>query len=137
LRANYDIIIPRLLEALTVEGERQGDLLIMNYYNPYPGLENPFDPGLTTDTWVPRYNQIIRDAAEAYGVPMAEVAAAFEGNEESLIYADVPDTLIPPLDPALFDFHPTPAGHAEIAQAYLGVSGLQSSEQLFLPLVQQ
>jgi lysophospholipase L1-like esterase len=140
LEANYDIIIPRLLEALTVEGVRQGDLLIMDYYNPYPGLANPLNPDLTTDNWLPVYNQIIENAAVKYGVPMAEVAAAFAGNETELIYVTRPYApFFPTPDQADFDFHPTPAGHAAIAQEYLAVSGYtaQSSEQLFLPLVRR
>jgi lysophospholipase L1-like esterase len=140
LKTNYDIIIPRLLDALTVDGERQGDLLIMNYYNPYPGLDNPLNPGLTTDTWVPVYNQIIEDAAVTYGVPMAEVAAAFAGNEAELIYADVPDPITLPPDPTDYDFHPTPAGHQVIAEEYLKVSGYGTqsiTETVYLPLIQK
>jgi lysophospholipase L1-like esterase len=141
LEANYDIIIPRLLEALTVEGERQGDLLIMDYYNAYPGLTNPIDPDLTTDNWLPVYNQIIENAAVKYGVPMAEVAAAFAGNEEELIYVTRPYVpFFPEPDPADFDFHPTPAGHEVIAEEYLAVSGYSTqsiSTTVYLPLIQR
>jgi lysophospholipase L1-like esterase len=142
LEANYDIIIPRLLEALTVEGERQGDLLIMNYYNPYPGLANPLDPDLTTDNWLPVYNQIIENAAVKYGIPMAEVAAAFEGNEADLIYVKRPyPPFFPQPDPADFDFHPRPAGHQVIAEEYLKVSGYGETqsitETVYLPIIQR
>ncbi len=142
LEANYDIIIPRLLDALTVEGERQGDLLIMNYYNPYPGLPNPLNPDLTTDNWLPVYNQIIENAAIKYGVPMAEVAAAFAGNEAELIYVTRPYApFFPQPDPADFDFHPRPAGHQTIAEEYLKVSGYGETqsitETVYLPLIQR
>jgi lysophospholipase L1-like esterase len=125
-----------------VEGERQGDLLIMNYYNPYPGLTNPLDPDLTTDNWLPTYNQIIENAAVKYGVPMAEVATAFAGNEEDLIYVTRPYApFFPQPDPADFDFHPTPAGQQVIAEEYLKVSGYGETqsitETVYLPLIQR
>jgi lysophospholipase L1-like esterase len=142
LEANYDIIISRLLEALTVEGERQGDLLIMNNNNPYPGLPNPLDPELTTDNWLPVYNQIIENAAVKYEIPMAEVEAAFAGNEAELVYVTRPyPPFFPEPDPADFDFHPRPAGHQVIAEAYLAVSGYGETqgitETVYLPLIQR
>jgi hypothetical protein len=90
---------------------------------------------------VPVYNQIIENAAVKYGIPMAEVAAAFAGNEDTLIYADIPDIITLPPDPAIFDFHPTPAGHEVIAQEYLAVSGYDVTQSItdtvYLPLIQR
>jgi lysophospholipase L1-like esterase len=123
---NLDIILDALLDALTVGEQRQGDLLLMNYYNPYPGLENPLDPGNNTDTWLPQFNAVIQAAAEARGLPMAEVAQAFEGNEAMLIYVQRPyaDLIPPPPNvEELFDFHPRPAGHCVIAREFYAVSG--------------
>jgi lysophospholipase L1-like esterase len=123
---NLDIILDALLDALTVEGQRQGDLLLMNYYNPYPGLDNPLDPGNNTDVWLPQFNAAIQAAAEARGLPMAEVAQVFEGNEAMLIYVQRPyaDLIPPPPNvEELFDFHPRPAGHCVIAREFYAVSG--------------
>jgi lysophospholipase L1-like esterase len=143
--ANLDIILDTLLGALTVGEQRQGDLLLMNYYNPYPGLENPLDPGNNTDTWLPQFNAVIQAAAEARGLPMAEVAQAFEGNEAMLIYVQRPyaDLLPPPPNvDELFDFHPRPAGHCVLAREFYAVSGYGDMsdfqtclQSVFLPAV--
>jgi lysophospholipase L1-like esterase len=145
--ANLDIILDTLLGALTVEGQRQGDLLLMNYYNAYPGLENPLDPGNNTDVWLPQFNAAIQAAAEARGLPMAEVAQAFEGNEAALIYVQRPyASLFPPPENVdeLFDFHPRPPGHCVIAREFYAVSGYGDVSDfptclwsVFLPAIQR
>jgi lysophospholipase L1-like esterase len=144
--SNLAIILDRLLAVLTVDGERQGDLIISNAYNPYPGLVNPLDPTNTTDKWVPLLNEVISETATLRDVPVADVASAFEGNQEAYIYVTRPYQLTFPIDQideADFDIHPRPAGHAVIAEQFLLASQYAdapsnpSDQVVYLPLVQQ
>jgi lysophospholipase L1-like esterase len=141
--SNLAIILDRLLAALTVDGERQGDLLIANAYNPYPGLQNPFDPTDTTDVWVPRLNEVISRTATLRDVPVADIATAFEGNGEAYTYVEYPIVLGIPINEADFDLHPRPAGHAAIAEQFLRASQYAvdttdpSDRRVYLPLVQR
>jgi lysophospholipase L1-like esterase len=118
---NMDIILESLIAAL--DGE--GDLLIMNYYNPYPGLGFPLPDGdLKMETLTEAGNTIIADAATKYGIPMAEVQAAFVGKEPALLYVQYPYQ-IPPTSAAAYDFHPRPAGHCVLAEEFYAVSGYE------------
>lgn len=122
---NLRLILDQLLAAMTVDGVRQGDLLIMNYYYPYPGLAESLGIAGVSDAWIARFNGVIQSEAEQRGIPVAEVAQAFAGNEVAYIYVRHPYSLFV-LDPiAAFDFHPRPAGHQAIAAAFLAVSGYQ------------
>lgn len=113
--ANFQTILDQLVAALTVDGERQGDLLVMDYYNPYPGLPIPPSNEKLTDIWVPRFNEVIKTEAAKRGIPVAEVATAFEGNESEYLFVD--------LIANDYDYHPTAAGHRAIADEFLAVSG--------------
>jgi lysophospholipase L1-like esterase len=140
--ANLDTSIQRLVTALTVNEIRQGDLLLMDAYNPYPGLTNPLTGEALADTWIPQFNAIIRSTAAKYNVPMAEVAAAFAGNEPELLYVQRPYApLFPSPDPAAYDFHPRPLGHCVIARELLAVSSYAAqpltcgAPEVYLPLI--
>ncbi|NJN67529.1 MAG: hypothetical protein HC884_12860 [Chloroflexaceae bacterium] len=129
-RANLDTILTRLLVAMTTDGLRQGDILLMNYYNPYPGLNNPLTGEPVSDTWVPRFNAIIAEAATAYGLPVAGMVEAFSGNEGELLYVNQdiytnPYLLSEALNPNFegdLDYHPRPAGHALMAAVFQTLS---------------
>lgn len=141
--SNLAFILDRLLAALTVGGERQGDLIITNAYNPYPGLVNPFNPTDTTDVWVPRFNEVISQTASLRDVPVADTATAFEGNGEAYTYVKYPIVLGFPINEADFDLHPRPAGHAAIAEQFLAASQYAAdtpdpaARMVYLPLVQR
>jgi lysophospholipase L1-like esterase len=134
-RTNLPVILDRLLAVLTDSaGVRQGDLLISDLYNPYPGLEIP-GRGRLADTYIPQFNAIIKDVAATRGVPVAEVGAAFTGHEADYIYVQRPYASF--FDPQIrtkFDFHPRPAGHRAIADEILAVSGYPLARS-YLPLV--
>ncbi|PDV96608.1 hypothetical protein A9Q02_06540 [Candidatus Chloroploca asiatica] len=142
-RANLSKILDDLVAALTVEGQRTGDLLIMNYYNPYPGLYDlpayqPFLPA-NPDVELPRFNAIIEEEAAARGIAVVDVFTPFQGREAELIFVTRPYPALPPFNPTdlerLFDFHPREAGHRVIADQFFLTSGYRL--KAFLPLVAQ
>lgn len=132
---NLPVILDRLLAALKdSSGARQGDLLIADLYNPYPGLEIP-GRGKLADTYIPRFNAIIKAVAAARGIPVAEVGAAFSGREAEYIYVQRPYASF--FDPGVrtkYDLHPRPAGHRAIADQVLAVSGYQLARS-YLPFL--
>lgn len=65
-------ILPQLNAALTVNGQRTGDLLLMNYYNPYQNICPNSIP------YIQEINQHITADAAGYG-PVADVFTAFGG----------------------------------------------------------
>lgn len=103
----------------------------MDYYNPYPGLPIPPSNAPLADQYLPELNTIIREAAADYGVAVAEVEQAFRGNAAELIYVNR-DIYTNPLLRIPFtpwfeqnvDFHPRPAGHQVIADAFWAAAGL-------------
>jgi lysophospholipase L1-like esterase len=130
-RSNLRIILDRLLAALTVNNVRDGDLVLMDYYNPYPGLKQvfptlPVDP----DEWVPRFNAAIKELAAERGLAVAEVAQAFVGREVEYIYVQRP--YFPAPIPSAYDYHPRPPGHHAIASNFFAVSGYKQSAYLAL-----
>lgn len=142
-RKNLTTIVDRLLAALSDgSGARDGDLVLADYYNPYPGLSQKFPSAPSPDLYVPRINAIVKEIAAARGLPVAEVYSAFNGREAQLVYVqrdpatgtyyDIGD----PNDPVTqqrFDYHPRPLGHQQIAAALLNISGYK--QRLWLPLV--
>ncbi len=145
---NLDTILQRLTQALEVDGERRGDLILMDYYNPYPDLPIPPTNEKIADIWMPRFNEAIHEAAATYGLPVAEVAEQFDGRsvgELTFVNPEIYDNpaLISPTNPNLskdLDYHPRVAGHTIIADQFVAVSGYQDSGDgitatLFLPLV--
>lgn len=65
-------ILPQLNAALTVKGQRTGDLLVMNYYDPYQNICPNSIP------YIQEINQHIAADAAGYG-PVADVFDAFGG----------------------------------------------------------
>lgn len=134
-RSNLPVILDRLLAALTDStGVRQGDLIITDLYNPYPGLEIP-GRGKLADTYIPQFNAIVKEVAAARGVPVAEVGAAFAGREADYIYVQRPYASFS--DPQIrtkYDFHPRPAGHRAIADQVLAATGYPLTRS-YLPFV--
>ncbi len=139
--ANFATILDRLQAALKDDnGVVQGDLLVMDFYNPYPELPL-LGIGELADVWVPRFNTSIHTIAAERGIPVAEVGPAFVGNEVAYIFVErpYPESSV---DLELFrklDYHPRQAGHQAIADELFKVSGYTpaSSEQnwVYLPTV--
>lgn len=138
--ANFNFIVAHLLEALTVDGVREGDLLIINYYNAYPNKPSLPDGEKLADIWTPRFNAVISDTATAYNIPLANVAQAFAGNEAAFTYVQPACNLMNPIV-FLCDYHPRPAGHAAIAEQLFAASGYTipppepTPTRLYLPLL--
>jgi lysophospholipase L1-like esterase len=130
-RANLQAILDALTGALTTNGQRTGDLILMNYYNPYPGqtiYDTPFtnlpdgQQPIVTDAEVPKFNQVIAEEAAARGIPLVDAYSAFAGREPDLIYVRFPILLFP-FDANNFDYHPRPDGHALLARSFAEASG--------------
>lgn len=66
-------ILPQLTAALTVNGARTGDLVMMNYYDPY---QNICPNSLT---YVQTLNQHLASDAAQFNVPVSDVFTAFGG----------------------------------------------------------
>lgn len=141
-RNNLGLILDQLLAALTEDGVRTGDLIIQNYYNPYPGIAS--DPSCALflgendpDRDLPRFNQVIAEVAASRDVPVANVYARFLGNEAEYVYArqDLANRCAQPFDQlrTILDFHPRPAGHRAIAAAFLDAGGY--IEKVYLPAI--
>lgn len=113
-RANLASILDQLIAAMTVDGTRQGELVIMSYYNPYPGVKPPLYP-VDTDAELALFNAIISEEAAQRGLKVAPVFEAFVGNEANYVFADF--SRYP--DQSALDYHPRKAGHLAIADAFL------------------
>lgn len=66
-------ILPQLTAALTVNGSRSGDLIMMNYYDPY---QNICPSSLS---YVETLNQHLAADAAQFNVPVSDVFTAFGG----------------------------------------------------------
>jgi lysophospholipase L1-like esterase len=138
-RSNLETILDQLLAALTVNGQRTGDLLLMNYYNPYPGLKQSLygsqikaDP----DVALPLFNQLIAEEAAERGLPVYDAFSAFTNREPELIFVKYPYvfTNIPSELEIYLDYHPRAAGHRVLARGFAEISGYQLP-RLYAPVV--
>jgi lysophospholipase L1-like esterase len=116
-RTNFAQTLDRLRAA-----SPEATILVMDYYNPYPGLVLPGESEARGDTLAPQLNATIAEIAGARGIPVAAVYESFVGDEAELLYVRRPYYQpSSPFDPALvtnYDFHPRPAGHLAIADAF-------------------
>lgn len=143
LRDNLDAILGALDTALTENGQRTGDLVIMTYYNPYPGIKlgPPFIPfDLDTNRDVPRFNAVISEVAAAHNVTVAPVFEAFQSPKQKLVFADFSkyNASLPISDPAnqtALDYHPTEAGQQVIANTFKQTLGYSVERKIYLPVV--
>jgi lysophospholipase L1-like esterase len=143
-RANYQAILDALLAANSDGAQRRGDLIVMNYYNPYPGLkQDPFygpQIAVDPDTDLPKFNQIIAEEAGKRGVPVVDAYSAFRGREAALLFVKIPyvPTFDPGQLPALFDYHPREAGHRLLAERFALATGYAVKlPRAYLPLLRQ
>ncbi len=68
------VILPQLKQALTVNGKLTGDIVLMNYYNPYQNI----CPKQVS--YIEQFNQHLAHDVEAFGV-IADVYSAFGGSK--------------------------------------------------------
>lgn len=106
-------ILPQLVGALTVNGTRTGDLVIMNYYDPYQNVCPNSVP------YVQTLNQHLAADAAKFNVPVSDVFTAFGG-------ATVPNPNICPdtwMCSSYNNIHATTTGYGVIANAFISTAG--------------
>jgi lysophospholipase L1-like esterase len=136
--ANLTVILDRLLAALTVNGQRQGDLLMMNYYNPYPELDQSTYGSFikaNPDTDLPKFNAIIERLAAERNIPVFDAYTAFKDREPELIFVRYPYifTTVPAEVERYLDYHPREAGHKVLARGFAETSDY-ILPRLYVPL---
>ena len=99
------IILPDLHKALIVHGQTTGDLLLMNYYNPYQNICP------STLTYLERLNQHLARDAQGYG-SLVNVFAAFGGASQPHVCSYTWMCTI------FKDIHPQNLGYSVIASAF-------------------
>lgn len=146
-RQNLGQILDALIGAVSPAGTRTADILVMSYYNPYPGLIIQDFPGvidlppgqqpIVTDVEVPRFNQVIAEVAAEKGVRVVDAYTPFLGRIGELTYVRIPYALVP-FEQRNFDYHPRRAGHVALARAFAAATGYGAgTELLTLPLVRR
>lgn len=114
-------ILPALVQALTGPGgQRTGDLIVMNLYDP---LQNVCP---ATVPYVEKYNQGLAEAAAAFNVPVVDVFTAFGGEGTGSPWVDYNPNLCTytwytvacPTQSPTDNIHPTTLGYSVIAQAF-------------------
>lgn len=126
LSSNLDTILSHVTSAAHSQvAGCSPHMALMAYYNPYPGLKIPPSNQALADIYLPQLNEIIADRADRYGWSVANVEPLFRGREADLLYVNQgiysnPLLLIPflPWFEGNVDFHPRPAGHDVIADAF-------------------
>ncbi len=112
---NYNlnnIILPKLVNALTVNGVRTGDLVMMNYYDPF-ALQCP-----NTIPYVQQLNTNIQNDAAMFGIPVVNVYAAFGGSNQASNICSYTWMC------SFFNnIHPTSTGYQVIANAFTNTLG--------------
>ncbi len=106
-------ILPDLTAALTVNGTRTGDLVMMNYYDPY---QNICPNSLT---YVQTLNQHLASDAAEFNVPISDVYTAFGGSAtpNPNICADTW------MCSSYQNIHATTTGYGVIANAFASTTG--------------
>lgn len=125
LETNLDSILSQLAAASLVNGRRETQVLLMNYYNPYPGLVigpplvtlPPGQEPIVTDRDLPKFNQVLASVAARYcdAVTVVDAFRVIQGNETAYIFAN--PSAFPPSE-ATLDYHPREAGHQALAAAH-------------------
>lgn len=126
LRSNLDTILSQISNVARYQvAGCSPHLALMTYYNPYPGLAIPPSYQPLSDIYLPQLNEIIAEMGDKYGWSVANVEPLFRGREADLLYVNQgiytnPLLLIPflPWFEQNVDFHPRPAGHDVIADAF-------------------
>jgi lysophospholipase L1-like esterase len=137
--SNLTTILDSLVAALTVDGQRKGDLLIMNYYNPYPGLQQSlYGPYIKADPDkdLPKFNAIIERLAAERNIPVFDAFTAFKDREPELIFVRYPYIFSTNPSDVIqnLDYHPREAGHIVLARGFAEISDYVLP-RLYTPLI--
>ncbi|HEU0028607.1 MAG TPA: SGNH/GDSL hydrolase family protein [Ktedonobacterales bacterium] len=106
-------ILPQLVAALTVNGVRTGDLVMMNYYDPY---QNICPNSLT---YVETLNQHLAADAAQFNVPVSDVFTAI-GGDATPNPNICSDTW---MCSSYHDIHATTTGYSVIANTFASTTG--------------
>ncbi len=106
-------ILPQLVSALTnSSGQRTGDLIMTNYYDPYINIcPNSL-------TYVQQLNSELASEAAQFGIPLVDSYTAFGGANMGATICT--NTWICSI---FSDIHPKDAGYTIIANAFINTSG--------------
>lgn len=107
------IILPQLKAALTVNGKLTGDILLMNYYDPYQNICPKQVP------YIQKFNEHLANDVKGFGV-IVDVFAAFGGSRTPNPNI-CNDTWM--CSKMFHDFHATTKGYSVIASAFEKSSG--------------
>ncbi len=102
-------ILPRLTTALTVNGKLTGDLLLMNYYDPYQNICPNSVP------YVQTLNQHLQTDVNAFGATIVDVFSAFGGAGNICTYTWMCSIFK--------DIHATDTGYSVIASTFESGTG--------------
>jgi lysophospholipase L1-like esterase len=107
-------ILPQLVSALTnSSGQRMGDLVMMNYYDPF------INSCPNSLPYIQALNQTIANDAAKFGVPVANVYNAFGGNNQGANICNYTWICTWPF----YDVHATDTGYSVIANAFAATLG--------------
>lgn len=136
-RSNFEQTLDQLTAALTTNGQRAGDIVVLRYYNPYPALatSSPIPLNANPDLDVPKFNQVIAEVAAARGVAVADGYSPFLEREAALTFVRFPYIFFPFIE-ANFDYHPREAGQIALAQGFARATSYALKEpRAYLPLI--
>jgi lysophospholipase L1-like esterase len=107
------VILPQLTAALTVNGVRTGDLVMMNYYDPY---QNICPSSLT---YVQTLNQHLATDAAEFNVPVSDVFTSFGGST-----TPNPNICVDTWMCSIYqNIHATTTGYGVIANTFVSTTG--------------
>lgn len=109
--ARFDTNFSRILDEIKTQ-IGQADLLVTTYYNPL--AYNTGGNDIESD-WFRRFDGIIRQRIQEKGAKIVDFTSPVAGDEKNLTWITSNDV------------HPTPAGHAVLAQAVWQASGYDTS----------
>jgi lysophospholipase L1-like esterase len=143
VQQNLGLILDRLIAASTADGAPRPTILLMNYYNPYPGMTIPNFPPLinlppgqepiVTDRDLPKFNRVLARVAAERCIPVVDAFSVVRGHEAEYLFVTYPIVLLPIPDEADLDYHPREAGHQALAEAFLAALD-DLGCQAYLPL---
>ena len=105
-------ILPQLTSALTISGHRTGDLMMMNYYDPFINMCP------NTLSYVKQLNNELAADAALFNIPLVNTYAAFGGDGQGANICDY--TWICSY---FSDIHATNTGYQVIANAFAAMAG--------------
>jgi lysophospholipase L1-like esterase len=141
VRNNLGLILDELIAASSVDGRRQAEILVLNYYNAYPGVTitdlppfvdlPPDQEPIVTDRDLPKFNQVLLEVALSRCVAVVDAFSVIRGAEATYLFVKNPLPQFP--TEADLDYHPREAGHRALAAAALARLEQPQCQRLYLP----